>query len=461
MVQMSPFRLEGTAARLYEQVKSLPIYDYHCHLSPREIAEDRAFDNISPMLLSGDHYKWRAMRYLGVPEELVTGQGGDYEKFEAWMDTCSKMIGSPLYHWSVLEMQLFFGIDLLPSRENAPEIYRRCNEILRERKLSPRKLLEHCGVKMVCTTDDPADDLQWHRQLREEQDLSFSVLPAFRPDRALKIAASDFVSYIYSLGEAAGIHIRSYQEMLRALESRLDTFVELGCRFSDHSLESLADGMPDEEEAAAIFEARMAGEKLDQRHQDRYRLYTLRRLGGMYRRRGIVMQLHIGALRNCNSAALRALGPDTGYDIPNDFAVAEPLRTLLDAIESDGGMPRAIFYTLNPKDYPVLAALPHCYTEAGVRGKVQLGSAWWHNDTQQGMLDQLQILADFGLLSSFVGMLTDSRSFLSYARHDYFRRILCAFLGNLQDSGDYWGAREALAEMAADICCHNLENILK
>lgn len=456
-----PFNLQGAAQTLYENAaRRAPIYDYHCHLSPKEICEDVQFADVGQMMLSGDHYKWRAMRYAGHPERAITGDAAWLEKFTAWMDTCERLVGSPLQAWTRLELQTFFKIDLVPNREHARAIYDACNQAIREHLLSPRKIMNAMNVRAVCTTDDPVDSLEYHKRIAEDDSMTCKVLPTFRPDAALKIQDIEFGKYIGRLGEKVQFSINSFTELVAALEKRLLHFRRHGCIFSDHSLEHSELAAADEETVEKIFSDALAGNRVSDGNAAKFRLRLLCELGRMYADNGIAMQLHIGAKRNVNSGALAALGADAGYDVPNDFRVAEPIAVLLNAMESDGALPRVLLYTLHPKDYQVLAPLCSAFTQAGIPGKVQLGPAWWHCDTEKGMLEQLEYAGNFGLLSSFWGMLTDSRSFLSYTRHDYFRRILCFYIGNLKDGGTYQGEYDTLEKLVSDVCFGNVARFI-
>jgi len=455
----TPLQLRGTAKMLYDSgAKNAPIYDYHCHLSPKEIYEDIQFNNIADMMLIGDHYKWRAMRYMGISETIITGNGSPKEKFLAWSKTCAQLAGSPLYYWSHLEMKLFFGVDDQLCSANAEENFAYCNSIIVEHEYSPRKIIERMNVKLICTTDDPCDSLEYHKKLSTVQNLPFRVLPTFRPDKAMKPIDSGFKDYVSRLALIRGTEIRTIQNLLDALEMQLDHFVLHGCKFSDHSLESMEWISISDTEAGKIFEDSIQGRQITQNQNDSFCLYLLSKLGAMYSKRNIAMQLHIGALRNTNSITLEQLGRDAGFDIVNDFNVAIPLAMLLDTIEKTGGLPRTILYALNAKDYPILASICPCFTCEAVLGKVQIGSAWWHCDTKTGVLEQIQCAADYGLLSQSWGMVTDSRNFLSYARHHYFRLILCDYLGAMFDCGEYFGTKDSLLNLVECISYKNVKD---
>lgn len=462
MAGYSLFSLQGTAKALYDAAaKDAPIYDYHCHLSPKEIAEDAPFTDIGEMLLGGDHYKWRAMRYAGVEEAYVTGNAPWREKFKMWAKTCEKLVGCPLYAWSRMEMKLFFDVDEPLSEKNADDLYHLCNLRLMQTKLSPSKILRMMKVKLICTTDNPADDLAYHKRIAAEGKLPCAVLPTFRPDQLLKIRAEGFCDEVAKLGAVSGRPIEDYSALLAALESRVEFFAQAGCRLSDHSLETLLETDADFGEVSDLFEARLHGEALRELEENKYRNFTLKKLAGMYCARGFAMQLHIGALRNVNTAKLQALGPDMGYDIPNDFDTVRPLAHLLDSMEEAGCLPKTILYTLNAKDNLPFSTLPICFSQPGCAGKVQFGVAWWHNDHKDGMIEQLKAVAVAGALPYFVGMLTDSRSFLSYARHDYFRRILCCLLADYADCGDFAGDPALLEQIVRGVCYENIRDYLE
>jgi glucuronate isomerase len=455
------FMLKGeTSGWLYHGIaKNAPIYDFHCHLSPKEIYEDKEFSNISKIFLAGDHYKWRAMRYAGVPERFITGDGDDFEKFRLWAKTCERLIGSPLYHWTNLELRQFFGVQEPLKEKNAREIYDYCNRKISEEGLSPVKLIRNSRVKLICTTDDPADDLMHHRGIAEKN-YDFQVLPTFRPDRALNLQKADYMEYLRLLSESSNTKISSYGDLITALRARIDYFHENGTVLSDHSLESLCYAPAGEHEIAVIFHKRCSGSEVTEEEAQKFRNHTLKLLAIEYHRRGWVMQLHIGAMRSNNEVMLERLGADTGYDIMNDFVVAPHLSKLLNDMNREQALPKTVLYNLNPKDNIVLSALPHCFSEDQVPGKLQLGAAWWFLDHKEGMTEHLKAISSQGMLAYFIGMLTDSRSFLSYARHDYFRRILCSYIGSLVDEGEYEKDEKILTELVEGICYRNIKQYL-
>lgn len=447
--------------RLYHDFASRqPIIDYHCHLSPQEIYEDKRFGNLAEIWLYGDHYKWRAMRANGVPEAHVTGGPGvtDYDRFMAWVKTVPMTLGNPLYHWSHLELRRYFGIEELINETNAPLIWEKANALLQSDRFSVRQLIQEQQVRVICTTDDPTDSLEYHEGIKGLDDFDCLVLPSFRPDKGLEIRRNTFVPWVKKLEEACGLQVAGYEQFLAALDSRMEHFAKAGCKVSDHALDQVYYANATLAEVSAIFAKAMSGEPLSLEDEQKHKTYTLIHLGEQYAKRGWTMQLHIHASRNNNSSAFIRLGPDTGFDSVNDGQLAYPLMKLLDGIEATGTLPQTILYSLNPKDYAVLGTLMGSYQNGTVPGKIQLGSAWWFNDTKDGMLEQMNILANMGLLSRFVGMLTDSRSFLSYPRHEYFRRILCNMIGEWVVKGEAPYDLELLGGMVENISYHNAKN---
>jgi glucuronate isomerase len=447
-----------TARELYhDHAAKQPIIDYHCHLPPADIAGDRQFDNIAQMWLEGDHYKWRAMRTNGVEERYITGDGADREKFRAWAATVPATLGNPLYYWTHLELRRPFGIDdLLLSEQTADEVWRRTGEMLAQPEFSTRGILRQMNVQFVCTTDDPADDLRYHREMAEDPELSVKVLPAFRPDKVLGIDQPERLnSYLETLGEAADISITRFQDLLDALEQRLEYFHSLGARISDHALQVPVAADYTLKEVEGIFEKVRGGTAPTQQEVDQYRTAVMEHLGRLYHKHGWVMQLHIGAQRNNNTRMFETLGPDTGFDSMGDGLLAQPLARFLDRLDRTAELPQTIIYILNPRDNELIASLIGCFQDGSVPGKVQFGPAWWFNDQKNGMEWHMTALANMGLLSRFVGMLTDSRSFLSFPRHEYFRRILCGMLGSWVEAGEAPKDMELLGSMVEDICYNN------
>jgi glucuronate isomerase len=459
-----------TAIRLFhEAAAGEKIFDFHCHLNPREIAENRRFSDLASMWLGGDHYKWRVLRANGIDEKLITGDGEPYDKFLAWAETVPKTIGNPLYHWTHLELQRYFDIHEPLNRESAPAIWNAANNKLKnDPELSVFGIFKKFKVYAVGTTDDPADTLEWHEKAAGMTETK--TLPSFRPDRVMNIEKPDFAEYIGNLGRAAGRNISSLADLLGALRDRIAFFDKLGCRASDHGLEYLpfetaagdTPGSPInqarwEKEAGETFAAALAGKAPDARSAESWKTLILNFLGEEYADRGWVMQLHMAAIRAVNSRALKTIGPDTGYDAVHDHPAAAKLARLLDLLESRGKLPKTILYSLNLKDFYPLGTIMGCFQGGGIPGKLQLGSGWWFLDHIDGMEAQMKILANVGLLSRFVGMLTDSRSFLSYPRHEYFRRILCNILGTWVEKGEIPNDFPLLAGMVKDISFGNAE----
>ena len=431
------FMLMGdTARRLYhEHAARMPIIDYHCHLDPRMIAENHAFSSLTEAWLGGDHYKWRAMRGNGVEEKYITGDASDYEKFEKWADTLQHAMRNPLYHWTHLELARIFGIDTVLNPRTAREIYEACNAKLATPEFRARELMKRCQVEVVCTTDDPIDSLEYHRQLQEEG-FEIRVLPAWRPDRLMGIDDPQrYNAYIDALEEAADLNIGTYEELLDALHKRHDYFAQMGCRLSDHGLDTFPVANYNETDLMQIFAKVRRGEKPTPEEKEKYLSGLLYDLAAMDHEKGWTQQFHIGPLRNNNSRMFRQLGPDTGFDAIGDLPVARAGHIFLDRLARHNCLTKTILYNLNPKDNEVLCAMAYTFNEAPIPGKIQFGAAWWFLDQEDGMRKQLNTLSSLGLLSQFVGMLTDSRSFLSYPRHEYFRRILCNLLGEEVDNG--------------------------
>ncbi|ABV63641.1 MULTISPECIES: glucuronate isomerase [Bacillus] len=444
-----------TAEKLYHEfAKDLPIIDYHCHLSPKDIYENKTFRNITEAWLYGDHYKWRAMRANGIPETHVTGDASDYDKFLAWAKTVPMTIGNPLYHWTHLELRRYFEVQDLLNEKNADTIWQKVNEKLQEEGFGARDFIMKSNVETVVTTDDPIDSLQYHQKLREEG-FSVQVLPGFRPDKALDIANDLFEKYVHELAEASAISIQSYQDFLNALRARIDFFHEHGCLISDHAINEMTYEETTQEEVETIFHKRMSGYPLTEKEKIKFKTETFIMLGQAYCERGWAMQLHINALRNNNTKMFERLGPDTGYDAMNDEDIAKPLCRILDRLEQEDALPNTILYSLNPRDNVVISTLAGSFQDGKTPGKMQHGTAWWFNDTKQGMTEQMMTLSSIGLISRFIGMLTDSRSFLSYTRHEYFRRLLCDIIGDWVEKGEVPYDLELLGEIVKGISYEN------
>ena len=439
-----------TAQVLYHTIAAdLPIIDYHCHLSAKEIYEDRRFQNITKLWLEGDHYKWRLMRSFGIEEKYITGEANDKEKFLKWVEALETAIGNPLYHWSHLELQNYFGFDSIICRENSESIWNLCSKKLAREDFSARNLILRSGVEVICTTDDPADTLEWHKKLRES-DFAVKVLPSFRPDKALGIEKADFTAYLEKLG-----HITSFASLKEVLKARLDYFVSLGCKVSDHGLAAVPFAPAEEAEIEAIFQKRLKGILPTAPEEQKFKTALLIFLGREYAARGMVMQLHFGVMRDINTRVYEALGADAGIDAIGDAVSMKDLAAFLNALEKTGELPKTILYSLNGNDNAALMSVIGAFQSGGVMGKVQLGSAWWFQDHESGMRAQLKVLAAQGHLATFVGMLTDSRSFLSYARHEYFRRILCDVIGTWVEEGKYPDDERLLNIIIRGICYEN------
>ncbi len=452
------FLLETDTAKslFHDNAASMPIFDYHCHLIPEEIAKNKRFNNITEIWLGGDHYKWRQMRTCGFPERVITGDASAWEKFLAWAETMENLIGNPLYHWTHLELQRYFGIYDVLNRKNAKKIFDECNEKLQnDPDLTVWGIMKKFNVYAVGTTDDPADDLKWHKVIRDEGKCPAKVIPSFRPDKALNINKADFTSYIETLSKAAEIEIQSVDDVVKALEKRLDFFVEMGCKASDHALETCPHTFLTKDEVNAIFKKKMEGKALNAEEIDAYRTYVLTELAKMYKKKDIAMQCHFAAIRDNNKKMFKELGPDTGFDASHDKDLAEGVSMFFSNLSESGDVPKTIFYSLNPKDYYSLGTLMGCWQGDEIKGKIQLGSAWWFCDHRDGMTDQIKILANLGMLPAFIGMLTDSRSFLSYPRHEYFRRILCNIIGTWTENGEIPYDMEMLGNVVKDISFNN------
>jgi len=457
------FLLEtGTARTLYAAAKNEPIFDYHCHLIPAQIAENRRMPDLADAWLAGDHYKWRMMRAMGIDENLITGGAGGYEKYLAWARTVENLIGNPLYHWTHLELQRYFDIHEPLTEESAPAIWEKANAMLQKPDMSVKGIFEKFKIYAVGTTDDPVDSLEYHRAIAEGTapigKIETRVLPSFRPDRAVELNASDFASYINELSKASGVTIKSHEDVISALEKRLDFFISRGCCISDHGLEYAPFAIASDKQIEKTFKRAVAGKKASKEDGDAYKTKIIVSLANFYAKRGIIMQLHLSAIRNVNTKSFIRLGPNTGYDAVHDHKLCENLSYLLNRIESqtsNPGLPKTILYSLNPKDYYPLATIMGGFQGSGLEGKIQLGSAWWFCDHRDGMEEQMRVLASLGMFPAFVGMLTDSRSFLSYPRHEYFRRIMCNLIGRWAENGEYPSNQTRLEEIVRNISFGN------
>jgi len=450
-----------TAVLLYHNcAKNQPIYDYHCHLNPKEIWENKRFKNLTEVWLYGDHYKWRAMRSNGIDEEYITGSASDYDKYKAWAATVPYTIGNPLYHWTHLELRRFFGINDILNEDTADMIWEKANAIISGDGFRVRDLIEKFNVELIGTTDDPVDKLEYHQKIRESGEMKTKVLPTFRPDKGININLKGFKEWVMKLSEVCGKPINGYGDFLKALEERVDFFKSQGCCLSDHAFDYVPYKEASFDEVGSIFEKALNGGEITLEEEEKYKTYTLQFLGRLYAKHGWVMQLHIGAMRNNNTRMFNKLGPDTGFDSINDLNIAYPLSRFMDSLDKEGNLPKIILYTLNPKDNYVLGTMLGNFQSSEVPGKIQFGSAWWFNDQKDGMIEQMKALANLGLLSRFVGMLTDSRSFLSYPRHEYFRRILCNLIGEWVEKGEFPRDMKLLYKIVADICSNNIKNYL-
>lgn len=441
----------------HDYAKVQPIIDYHCHLSPKDIAEDRQFDNITQIWLEGDHYKYRAMRANGVNEKFITGDASDYEKFLKWAETVPYTLRNPLYHWTHLELKNYFGIDTLLNSESAEAIYNQCNDLLKLPEFSVRNLLLKMNVKVVGTTDDPTDDLRYHKQLREEK-FEIMVLPSFRPDKATEIEKGQvFLDWIQKLEKTIGFSIKDFNSLIKALQQRHDFFHEMGCRISDHGHAAFYSEDYTCEEIFEIFDKALNGENLTVHEINKYKSAILFKLALMNYEKSWTQQFHIGAIRNNNAKMMKNIGPDQGFDSIGDLNMAANMSGFFDSLNSNDALTQTIVYNLNPCDSEMFASMVANFNDGTVAGKMQYGAAWWFLDQKDGMEKQLNVLSNFGLLSRFVGMVTDSRSFLSFPRHEYFRRILCNVLGDEVEKGELPNDMILIGNLVEGICYKNAE----
>ena len=445
-----------TAKELFHSyAENMPICDYHCHLSPKEIYENKQPSDISQLWLSGDHYKWRAMRSCGVEEKYCTGDATPKEKFLKFGETLQYCIGNPLYHWAHIELQRYFGIDTPLNKATAEDIYDRANEAIAQGDFRPQALIKKSNVKYICTTDDPIDDLKYHKLLREVEDFDCTVLPSYRPDKALNIHLEGFADYIKTLGEVAETEIKSYKDVIAALLKRCDYFHTVGCRVSDQAFEYVPYSIAPEEEIETIFQKAMAGETITAEESDKYKTPILLALGKKYHQLGWAMEIHIGAIRNNSTRMFNKLGPDTGFDSVGDCEIAITLSKFMNELDITDQLPKTILFNLNDKDNTVLATMLGNFQSAEADSKIQFGPAWWFLDTMDGMTNQMKSLGNLGVLGKFVGMETDSRSFTSYGRHEYFRRIMCRLLGRWVEDGWYAYDKDILKEIVQGISYNN------
>ena len=456
-----------TAQHLYHAyAEDMPICDYHCHIPPREIYENRRFDNIAQVWLGGrnpdgsyfgDHYKWRVMRSNGVPEEYITGDKPDRERFQKFAEALPMAIGNPMYHWTNLELHTFFGYDGVLNGDTAEEVWNLCNDKLQhDPKLTVRGLIEQSNVAFIGTTDDPIDSLEWHKKIKEDPTIKFTVAPSFRPDKVLNINKPGFAEYMGKLAAAVGKEkLACINCVTSALTDRIEFFAEMGCRASDHGLDYIPFAETNAEKATAAFKKAMAGETLTKEEGDEYTTYLLLKLGALYKKHNVVMQMHYSCLRNVNDKMYRKLGPDTGFDMIAVTDCSATISSLLSALTKEDACPKVILYSLNPADFDMLGTILGAFQDDEIPGKIQLGSAWWFCDTDDGMYQQMKTLARLGLLGNFIGMLTDSRSFLSYTRHELFRRLMCNLIGNWVENGQYPNDEKSLKKIVEGISYYN------
>jgi glucuronate isomerase len=448
-----------TAQKLYHEfAKSMPIIDYHCHLPPDQIANDTQFENLTQVWLYGDHYKWRAMRTNGVNEEFITGNKSDYEKFEKWAATVPYTLRNPLYHWTHLELQRYFGVNDILDATTAKKVYEACTAKLQTKEYSVRGLLRKMNVKVVCTTDDPVDNLEYHKKIKADN-LDVKVLPAYRPDKAMNVDdAAAFNAYVAKVEAASNTSVGSYSDYLSALKKQHDFFATMGCGVSDHGLEQIYAEDYTETEIKNAFDKIRGGKELSYEENLKLKSAMLVEFARWDWEKGWVQQYHLGALRNNNSRMLKRLGPDTGWDSIGDFSQGRALARFLNKLDTNNQLAKTILYNLNPADNELMATMIGNFNDGSVAGKIQFGSAWWFLDQKDGMTKQMNALSNMGLLSKFVGMLTDSRSFLSFPRHEYFRRLLCNLFGEEIENGELPADIEWIGKVIQDICFNNAKN---
>ncbi|MFI3226106.1 MAG: glucuronate isomerase [Clostridia bacterium] len=451
-----------TAQKLYhEYASSCPIIDYHCHIDPREIAEDIRFENITQVWLGGDHYKWRLMRTMGVEEQYITGDAPDREKFQKWAETLELAIGNPLYHWSHAELKQYFGYDGILNSQTAQQVWDICVEKLKESNMSARGIIKQSNVDVICTTDDPADSLEWHKKIAEDTSFDVKVLPAWRPEKAMNITGSTYLDYLAELTSLTDIKVDSFKSFISALEIRLDYFHANGCKLSDHSAEFVIYQPCTADEIEVIFAKRLNGETLSSAEVMTFKTMFMLEMGRNYCKRDWSMQLHFSSGRDANKKMFNQVGSNTGFDYILNLAPAQQMADFLSDLASTDDLPKTILYSCNPNDNVIIDTIMTCFQDSSMVSKMQHGSAWWFNDHKDGMTTQMVSLASTGMLATFIGMLTDSRSFLSYARHEYFRRILCDLIGTWVENGEYPEDYVALEKIVKGISYYNAKNYFK
>ena len=451
------------AKKLYfDYAADVPVLDYHCHINQKEIWEDRKFDNITQVWLGGDHYKWRFMRSCGVDEKYITGDASDYEKFCKWAECLGKAIGNPLFHWSHLELQRYFGYNGVLNAKTADEVWNLCNAKLKEPSMSVRNIIKQSNVTLICTTDDPIDNLEWHTKIAEDKSFDVIVRPAWRPDKAMNIEKPEYLDYLAKLADVCGMdEINTFAALKEALKKRMDFFKSMGCNVSDHALEYVMYAPATEEEVEHIFLKRQNRIPLTRDEEMKFKTAFMLFVGREYHKLDWAMQLHYGCKRDNNVKMYEKLGPDTGYDCINNYAPSSEMADFLNALIQTDELPRTILYSLNPNDNQAIGTILGCFQDSTAVAKIQQGSAWWFNDHKTGMQDQMISLANLGNLSGFVGMLTDSRSFLSYTRHEYFRRILCNLIGGWVENGEFPEDYDILGEIVTNISYNNAKRYFK
>ena len=444
-------------ALFHDYSEKCPIIDYHCHISPKEIYDNLHYDSITQVWLGGDHYKWRLMRCAGVPEKFITGDASAHEKFMKWAEVVAKAIGNPLYHWSHLELRRFFGYDGVLNSKTAEEVWNLCNEKLHQENFGVRDLIKMSNVEIICTTDDPVDNLEWHDKIAADKSFTTRVLPAWRPDKAMNMEKTTWAEYIAKLSEVSGVKINSFADLKTALSKRMDFFASKGCKLSDHGVNDITCSLASEKEVEEIFAARLNGKMPDYEALDKFKTAFMIFVADEYNKRGWVMQIHYGCRRDNNIPMFEKLGPDTGFDCVNNSASSAKAAEFIGELERNHKLPKTILYSLNGNDNSAIDTMCGCFQSDVIPGvsKIQHGSAWWFEDHFDGMTNQLRSLGSLGYLPGFIGMLTDSRSFLSYPRHEYFRRILCRLFGEWVKDGFFPDDRETLGEIVRNISYEN------